>query len=428
MTVHDEDEHVPQQPKRRHGSVIRDIAYVIFGRYGQYLITLVTLPLTARVLGPPGLGLLAVGMSSYFIGSLLGDLGITTYLAARVHDANLSRLRGGYLQIRGAILLVSLTGVVVAFALHAPQHVQMIALGLFGGALSAIGDDWVLVGEGRFGVQLVYQSIGRVLYLGLLVGLLPAIRTAEIALLCLIASSLVPVALSWWRTCRDHGLPQRPAPGESAEMLRLAVPVLSARLLENTYEQGVATLFSPALSSHSMGIFSGSDRVVQAASSSLDAIGIGLLPRLARRGRRDDDVRALWTGIRTSLIAVAALSLSVAIAISLTAQWIVPLLFGHSFDQSIPLMRLEAFILPGTAIASFVTTAVLPVLGDAHAALRGSLIGTAIIAVALIQAFRDGSPTTVVWGIIAAESAVALWHLVRLRGVRRRLMEKAVVA
>lgn len=412
-------------PEKRSGraGALRGIAYVVFGRYGQYLITLVTLPLIARVLGPPGLGLLAVGMSSYFIGSLLGDLGITTYLAARVYDDGLARLRGGYLRIRGIIVLAATLALLLAELTNPAAHLQMIALGMWGGALSAFGDDWVLVGESRFKLLLIYQSVGRLLYLGLLVWLLPVVRTPEVAILCLIGSSLVPVLLSWWRTTRDHGAPQRPEPGELGGLLRLAGPVVSARMLENTYEQGVATLFSPALTNHAMGIFSGSDRLVQAASSTLDAVGFALLPRLARSREGD-----LWRGIRRSLIAVLGLSLVAALAIALTAQWTVPLIFGHRFDESIPLMRLEAFILPGTAVASFITTAVLPVLNDARAALHGSLIGTAVIAVALVIALNNGSAWTVVWGIIAAESCVALWHVIRLRGLWQRTHPKEVTA
>lgn len=395
---------------------VRDIALVAFGKYGQYLVTLITLPLTARILGPSGLGLLAVGMSSYFIGSLLGDLGITTYVAARVNDPGLDRLRGAYLKLRTMILLGTLAVLLIVLLLQPPEQTLMIALGLFGGALSSFGDDWVLVGHGRFGLIFLYQGIGRVVYLGLLVALLPRFPDPTVALLCLMVSTVVPVGLSWWRTIRSYGPPRRGERGQLGGLCRLAGPVLLARMLENSYEQGVATVFSHSVPSHALGVFSGSDRVIQAVSSSLDAIGYALLPRLAKRGSRD-----MWSGVKTSLLAITVLSVGAAVVLAATAQWTVPLIFGHRFDESIPLMRLQAFILPGTAVASFITTAVLPVLSDSRAALKGSIIGTVIILAALaITTWGTGSVWTIVWGVLIAETTVAVWHLVRLPRVRRR--------
>ncbi|MGW0181503.1 lipopolysaccharide biosynthesis protein, partial [Nocardia sp. NPDC003345] len=94
---------------REFAILLRDIAYVSFGKYGQYLVTVATLPLIARLLGASGMGLLAVGMSAYFLGSLVVDLGITSYLAARVQESGTDRgvvnhTRGTYLAIRGGIL------------------------------------------------------------------------------------------------------------------------------------------------------------------------------------------------------------------------------------------------------------------------------------------------------------------------------------
>src|SRR3954454_13167202 len=86
--------------------IVRDIGFVSFGKYGQYLVTAVTVPLAARLLGAHGLGLLSIGMSAYFIGSLLVDLGIAQFMAAMVPKADVDQLRGNYLAIRGSVLAV----------------------------------------------------------------------------------------------------------------------------------------------------------------------------------------------------------------------------------------------------------------------------------------------------------------------------------
>ena len=396
-------------------AVVRDIGFVSFGKYGQYVITLFTIPLCARILGPAGMGLLAVAMSAYFIGALVTDMGITTFLAARVDDPGLATLRGTYLSLRLVVVAVFGIAFVAATLLPLAPIVEMIAIGLFGGGLSASGDDWVLMGRKRFGAIVVQQSVGRVVYLILLVALLPVWPVAETAMIALITSGLVPVLWSWFRTIRDYGPPARPA--EPLGLLKTGGPVLAARLLENTYEQGAATLFAPALSHHTLGLFTAGDRPVQAAGSLLDAVGWSLLPRMA--ARRDDHDDFWSTAFRMSGL-VAVMGTFAAACACLLAPWFIPLLFGDEFVAAVPLLQVEAWVLPGMAVASFLSTAILPVRQDTTGVVIGASIGAAIALVALGFAFHTHSAMTVVIGIVVAETTVAVFYLLRTRALRAK--------
>lgn len=410
-------EHATKPPSRKvfdRIAIVRDIAYVIFGKYGQYLITFITLPLIARLLGTEGVGLLAIGMSAFFVGSLALDMGITTFLAARVRDADVNQVRGNYLAVRLAILSVLALILVASLAFNGHPHLQMIALGLFAGGVSSMGDDWVLMGQSRFGILVIYTSIGRILYLILIVSVLPIYRDATVAIVCLMVSSIPQLLLTWRLTTRELGRPERPR--NTGEILRLGAPVFTSRMLENTYEQGSAVVFSAALSAHSLGLFSASDRPTQAASSMLDAIGFGLLPRLAGRRNEGD----FWRRGVQALAITFVISLCAAIALCLIAPWAVPLVFGDAFTSAVPLLQVEAFVLPGTAVASFVTTAILPVCRDTRGVLYGSAIGTGVILVALGLAFTNGSVWNLVWGILIAETTVATFYLFRMAHIARR--------
>lgn len=394
-------------------AIVRDVGYVAFGKYGQYLITLVTLPLIARMLGTEGVGLLAVGMSAYFLGSLIIDMGITTFLAAELRDEDVRSLRGNYLAIRLSILSVIASIAVVVFVFDSHEHLRMIMFGLLCGGIASMGEGWIFLGQARFGRLVVIEMSGRVLYLILIVSILPNVRTPEAALLCLAGSSLVPVIWTWIVTIRDYGMPRRPK--AIGPMVRMGIPVLSSRLLENTYEQGVATIFSLALSARSLGIFSASDRPVQAVSSTLDAIGFGLLPRFAARKQESD----FWATIRRGIFGVFLLAVVFSVALALIAPFAIPLVFGDQFEDAVPVMQLQAFILPGTAVASFVTTAVLPVCKDTRGVLYGSLIGTAVILVFLGVALHNHSVWALVTGMLVAETVVASFYLFRVRHLMR---------
>ncbi|WP_040748088.1 oligosaccharide flippase family protein [Nocardia transvalensis] len=395
-------------------AVIRDIGFVSFGKYGQYVITVVTLPLISRLLGPHGVGLLAIGMSAYFIGSLAVDMGITSFLAAKVHDtpgeaAYIDHLRGAYLAIRAVTLGALGLALLAGLAVGAPPAVHMILLGLFTGGFWSISEDWLLIGQGRFGASTLYQGVGRVAYLGLLIALLPHVPSASVAMLCLLVSSFLTVALTWWDALRTYGLPARPR--HVREILRMGAPVLTSRALVTSYGQGSAAVYAAVLDAASLGLYSAGVRLVRAIQSMLDPIGFALLPRMARRSGE----KVFWRNAIRSLLACLTAAVVAVVGVWVLAPVLIHVMFGSAFAAAVPLLRVEVLILPATTVTSLVTTAVLPVRQDTVGVLIGAVIGTAVAAVALVVAVHTESVWTLVYGTVAAEVTVALWYLVRMR-------------
>lgn len=402
--------------------VLRDIGYVSLGKYGQYLVTAVTVPLTARVLGVGGVGLLAIGMSAYFIGSLLVDLGINAFLAALLEEEGLDELRGSYLVVRAVILGALAVALGAGWSFQAGEHVWMILLGMFVGGFLSMSEDWLLIGQGRFAASMSYQIAGRVAYLGLLVGLLAHFPSASTVLLCLLLSSALTVGLTWWDALRHFGNPGRPA--RVRLVLRKGAPVLASRLLVTSYGQGTATVYSSVLNAASLGLYSAGDKLVRAVQSLLDPIGLALLPRMAHE-------RANARFWRHEIIALAACVTVAGIAVAgiwVAAPFAVQLIYDDDFRGVVPLLRVEVFILFATATTSFVTTAILPVRQDTVGIMIGGIIGTAVAAGALGLTLRTHSVWTLVWGAVAAEFTVAAWYLARTAhlAARERAHRQAV--
>ncbi|MFJ4657377.1 lipopolysaccharide biosynthesis protein [Nocardia sp. NPDC088792] len=414
-------------------AIIRDIGLVTFGKYGQYIITLVTVPLLARMLGPHGTGLLAIGMSSYFIGSLMVDLGVTSFLAARVHaddasDAEINGLRGTYLVIRATTLCLIGAALLASLAFGVSPKLHMVLLGLFAGGFWSISEDWLLIGQGRFGSSTMYQGVGRILYLILLVALLPRFPSASLAVLCLLVSSIATVALTWWDSFRHYGRPARPH-GLKA-VLRMAAPVFTSRLLVTGYGQGSAAVYGAVLEAASLGLYSAGDRLVRAIQATLDPIGFALLPRMARRGTHDQ----FWRNSIQALAACVTLASLAVISVWTLAPVLIHLIYTRDFDGAIPLLRVEVLILPATTVTSYVTTAILPVKRDTIGVLVGAIIGTCVALCGLAMAVRTQSVWALVYGTVSAEISVALWYIIRMRWLvvreraqRRRAVEPAAV-
>ncbi|WSJ13448.1 oligosaccharide flippase family protein [Nocardia sp. NBC_01327] len=415
------------------GSILRDIGLVTFGKYGQYVITLVTVPLLARTLGPHGTGLLAIGMSSYFIGSLMVDLGITSFLAARVHDEvssriEVNRMRGTYLVVRGTTLGVLGAALLASLVIGVPPQAHMALLGLFAGGFWSFSEDWLLIGQGRFGRSTMYQGIGRIGYLVLLVVLLPRFPNASLAVICLLVSSIAPVGLTWWDSLHTYGPPTRPH-GLKA-MLRMAAPIFTSRLLVTGYGQGSAAVYGAVLSAASLGLYSAGDRLVRAIQSTLDPIGFALLPRMARRSTHE----SFWRNSIQALAACVCAACLAVVAVWILAPVLIHLIYTDDFNGAIPMLRVEVLILPATTISSYVTTAILPVKQDTVGVLVGAIIGTCVALVALTAAARTQSVWTLVYGTVSAEISVAVWYIIRMRwlivrerAVRSGALEAAAV-
>ncbi|WP_233608404.1 lipopolysaccharide biosynthesis protein [Nocardia stercoris] len=412
-------------PRKRKGGklgVLRDIGLVSFGKYGQYIITLVTQPLIARQLGPHGVGLLAIAISAYFIGSLLVDLGITSFLAAKVEGASpadVGGLRGTYLAIRASTVGVMGLALLAGELAGVSGSVRMILIGLFTGGFWSISEDWLLLGQGRFGASTLYQGIGRVGYLVLLLTVLPRFPTAAVAMGCMFASAIITVSLTWWDALRTYGLPGRP--DRLREVLRIGAPVVASRVLVTSYGQGSATVYSSVLDAVSLGLYSTGDRLVRAIQSMLDPIGYALLPRMARNTEQE----SFWRTSIRFLTAVVTIAVLAVIAVWISAPLLIHVMFGPQFASAVPMLRLEVIILPATAITSFATTAVLSVRQDTIGVLVGAIIGTCVAATALgFTALATHSVWTLVYGTVAAELSVAMWYIIRMRWLVLR--EKAV--
>lgn len=397
----------------------RDFGAVVFGKYGQYLTTLITVPLLARILGPAGMGLLAVGMAAYFFGSILVDLGMTPFLAARVPELRdapqkLQQLRADYLALRLITLTVLGLAYTVGWLAGVPPHVHMILLGLFAGGLWSTSDDWLLIGQGRFVASALYQGSGRIVYLVLLIGLMPHSRHATTAMWCLLVSSILTVAGTWWDSHRHFGPVIRPqAPGQ---ILRTSWPIVTSRVLTTGYGQGAPAVYSGLLDAVSLGLYSAGDRLVRAMQSLLDMIGLVLLPRMARRSGHEQfwrhGVRGLWASV-----AVAAFAATV---LWVCAAPIVHVIFGSEFASAVSLLRAELIILPASTVSSYISTALLPVRQDTHGILIASIVGTAASAAGLLTASWTHSVWALIGGTIGAEFGVACWYLARMRHLVRR--------
>lgn len=399
------------------GRLTRDVVLLLFGKYGQYVVTLLTTPVVARVLGVEGIGLLAVAMAAYFIGSAMVDFGLTHLLAPTAAvERSLGRLRGDYLALR--LVTLSVLGVALTAALiSGNQLVVLVALGLCAGGLSSAGEDWILIGLGRYGRLALAQSITRLAYLaGVIAGVL-LVPLPHVVLAVSIATNLLASLLTWWMSSRLVPPIERPNVARVARLVRRGAVAFGSRLLIVGYSLGAPLLYATALPGSALGLFSSGERVVRAAQSVNDALGVALLPRFARA---DAGGAGLWQRVPAAVVGALLSGCLLATVLWIMAPWVIAILYGPAFVAAVPVLRLLVLVIPAAAISSVLLTSVVYVVGDSWGVLLCSVVGLAGVAVTVGFAFAWPAASTIATGTVIVEACVMGAALARAAVLYRR--------
>nr|WP_196810849.1 lipopolysaccharide biosynthesis protein [Arthrobacter sp. 35W] len=398
--------------------IFRDTIYVVLGKYGQFVVTIVTVPLCARTLGVQGTGLLAVAASAYFFGSALVDFGLSQMLAGRAaRGEETKELRLAYVALRSIVLSFLIVSLGIGIFTDAPDVLLLVLVGLFVGGLSSTGEEWILTGRGLFGRIAAYQMIGRIFYLAALLIILPVIPSPITVMSCLAVSVVISSILSWTqvRGFSRHRLHWVTL----VDLLRLGAPSFFARTLTTSYGQGAALIYSSVVSPHNLGLFSAGDKFVRATQSTLDAFAVALLPRIASSLKRHNSM-SIWSRAFTGASVAFGLGSFACIALWLSAPLIIGLFYGEGFAEAIPLLRIEALVLPAAAYVSTVTTAVLYVLDDSRGVLYTALAGLSGILVGIFIVVLTGDFRSMLVGVLASEWGAAVFVTFRMLTLRSR--------
>lgn len=403
-------------------ALLRDSSLVLLGRYGQYIVALVSIPVVARVLGIEGFGQYAIANAGAFFGSLLVDLGLTSVLASDLARGNLrAPSLTTFILLRFAVLAAlcaALAGVLLADA----AVPSLVIAGMVMGGTSSIGQEWILIGSSRYVVLATSQVCVRVASLVGLIILLPKQPSVWVAIAILTAANLAGAAITWTVTRRAVAIAW-PQKSEAAHLLRVALPIVSSRALGLASSQGPVLGFSLLVPAKTFGFFAATDKLVRAAQSSMDALSIALLPRLGRAAGQSRD--AFGSRVRRALTLTFGLGAIGATVLTLLAPWIVPIVLGRQFAAAIPALQIQAWSLPAAGLTSVCMGAVLISARDYRGMLLVGAIGLAALPIGLAVGAASGSPMALSTGALIVDWASAgaavtrTWLRHGLRGDRR---------
>ncbi|MGK5444568.1 lipopolysaccharide biosynthesis protein [Micromonospora sp. URMC 105] len=388
------------------GRSVRDASILAVTQYGQFLVTLLSVPFMARALGTSGLGYAAVATSAYFIGSVLVDFGLSFPLAAQLvaRGDRGSVLRRRYSRLRVTIFAGIVVLAVATHLLTTSFGLRMAVLGLCAGGASSLPDTWILMARGQFWRFALSEWSGRLAYVGLLVVGISGHPSPTWVPASLLLGSLTNAAVSrglvyWGCKRQDTDAPSLTV----REMVALGAPALTGRILSTAYSQGAPLFYAVALNAASVGIFSASDRVVRAAQALSYPMTVALFPRLSTEQR---NVALLASKARRYAMLASTLAMVGSGLLILLAPLVCNLLYGPSYSDAIDIMRIQALLLPFAVANAMLATNFFNIVGDTKATLITTVFGLIVTLLSLICAQFTQSLHVLAAGSVLAEVVV----------------------
>lgn len=303
------------------------------------LAGLITGPLCARLLGPSGRGELAAIQNLYWVVAILAMLGMpeaTLYFTARTKNKGKNVLASGLVTVLLASPLFFLIFFRLAPALLAAQSPQVARTAgwcLLGIPLYAISNIPLFALRGQndltgWNLLRILPTLGWLCLLLLMPVLaVPTPRLAAFGYLAILAITAIPILLFARRRLKGSFVPEtkswRPMVKYGLPLAGAAVPYhLNLRL-----DQMLMAAFLPA---SSLGLYVVGVSWSGAVTPILLGIGTVLFPRVASA---DTSLRAklLAQGTRFSVV----IAVLVALVIGVGTRWMIPLLFGQAFRESV---------------------------------------------------------------------------------------------
>lgn len=399
------------------GTLLRDSGLVLVGRYGQFVVAIVSMPILARTLGVEGFGEYTLATAGGFFGSLLVDLGLSGPLASELSRGSLRRSTRTTFAILRLAAILTLGALATLLLAIGAGGASLLVAGMLMGGLSSVGEDWVLIGSSRYFALASSQVAARLSALAGLFLILPFFPSVWTAIVILATGNVVGAGATWIVTGHSVAF-HAPTWREARALLRLSGPLLGSRGLAIASNQGPILGFAMLAPPQTFGVFAASDKVTRAAQSSLDALSVALIPRLGRAAGESSG-RLVSRGGRAILLA-ATLGFVAAGALALGAPLVVPILLGPDFGDVVNVLRVQAIAVPAAAITSVCLGAVLVTHRDYRGMLIVSIIGVSALPLGLwIGTIVEGAVPLAV-GALVVDWALAISALARVRVIVSR--------
>jgi O-antigen/teichoic acid export membrane protein len=315
----------------------------------RYLYPLILLPYYGRALGPSGYGIVLAGTSLSNSLWLFVSFGFPTVGARDTVNAPDSLARAEILKthLTARLLLcvpALITGIIaIYFSLTFRDRPLTGAIVIAMGLAASFNVGWYLVSTGRALASIRIEIIGFVLSLLLIFGLVHHTSDVGRVFPLLLSSIVIQLGLAYWLVRPEfQGL--LASVKSAVDLIRRSTTIFiyggTSVLLTGASTYLLSTMAAPAEVS-SFGI---AERLIAAGLSLMSPAAQILVPKVTYMVGRDVySANRLTRRIFVCFFSGAVLAALTTVTLS---AWVIPLVFGAGFRNSVPVLNLMVFVLP----------------------------------------------------------------------------------
>ena len=292
----------PAEPVVR-SSVIRNLIAMGAVQVCRKVLPVVTMPYLGRVLGPAGLGSIAVVQGFTVLAGLLIEYGFNLSATRELAQSRQSKQRRAELLsgVLGAQALLVLLAFVSSYACSwfipiLSGQPRMLLFGILFCIADSCNPYWYFQGMERMGFVAAFEIGAKALAAGAIFALVRGPDQAWIVLAAQAAASFLATSIALAIAIRESGV-HRPSVAGMSEAIRKGWPMFLFRSADSLYALGNSFVLGLFVSPVLVGYYAGSEKISKAIFGLMNPIREALYPRLSSLVKDSPAEAARWARI-----------------------------------------------------------------------------------------------------------------------------------
>ena len=318
------------------GRLVRGATLMFASEIAVRALTLVSMLVVARVLGPTALGQLAIAQAVVAYASVLGDAGLTTLTQRSMvrEPIRAERLVATTTSIQltlSALLVVAVLGASAVLPVdQTARHLVTVLSPLV--VVQALNLFYVLQAREQFGALAVVRTLGQIAAASLSVVLVIFTRSNTWVAVAMWTGALLADMLCFGALRAGSFRLRLPSWDVGKHLLRRGWPYLAISLLSWVLLNFDVLVIGATRSSHEVGEYTAAYRIVLIVIGLVGLVGAVVFPELVRRFR--DDLPAFSRFLTALVRQSTRVGYAMAALVLVAAPQIVLTLYGAEFRQS----------------------------------------------------------------------------------------------
>lgn len=393
--LHNRDcQHKMHAVKESPVSTRKSLFFTYGGYFFRYIQLLILIPFYGRVLGAAEYGKVLAAMSLFQVVWMIVDYGFPIVgareLACTRDRSVIAKEFGRQFTARLWMapfgIALGVGGTLVSPVLRADPALGWIATAM--GVVSAFNLAWYFQGTLRFRTSVMLEVVGFVINLALILSVVHGAGDGLRVLMSLLASGLVCTLAAYVIALRQIDIRSIRFSG-AASLFRASTTLFAFTGLSMIVASASTYLLSLFASAAEVGYYGSAERLANVALSLMQPANQVLVGTVTWRLGAPETEAAAYALMRKGLVAMGGFGMAAFIGAFTLSPYLIPIIFGPGFDNSIPIMQLLGLMFPFAAFSQVVCMYVLIPLRKDRMVTKISAVGALCSLIAMLLLVRD---------------------------------------